>query len=296
MFKFYSAVIVFSVLVFLLPSCSKFDKEEPIPSYISISSIDLIVPSSLASQQGTASAKISDAWVFIDDQLQGVYELPAKFPVLKEGAHALKIKAGVKQNGIGSTRPIYPFYDEYLVDSNLVKGEIIELKPNVRYRSYTNFVWKEGFESAAVSISKTTNSDTTFEIVSNQLQVFEGQKSFHAVVDESHKVFECKSSNALVLSTNGTPVFLELNYKTSAVFQVGFIANNSISNFTQPVISINPSLDGNNNLIWNKIYINLSDFLSDFYQYTNFNIVFHFENPEGTSVSELYMDNIKLVQ
>ena len=95
-------------------SCSKFDKEEAVPSYISIPAIKLIVPDSLKSQQGTASAKISDAWVYINDVLQGVYELPAKFPVLKEGSNTIKIRAGIKQNGIGSTRPIYPFFNDYI--------------------------------------------------------------------------------------------------------------------------------------------------------------------------------------
>ena len=64
----------------LLNSCSKFDKEEPIPSYISIRKIDLVVPDSLKDKQGSASASISDAWIYIDDKLQGVYQLPAKFP------------------------------------------------------------------------------------------------------------------------------------------------------------------------------------------------------------------------
>ena len=38
---------------------------------------------------------------YIENQLQGVYELPAKFPVL-ETESRIRIKAGIKNNGISS--------------------------------------------------------------------------------------------------------------------------------------------------------------------------------------------------
>ena len=281
--------------MFFHSSCEKFDKEEAIPSYISIPSIQLVVPDSLKSIQGSASAKISDAWVFIDDKLQGTYELPAKFPVLKDGKHTLKIKAGIKENGIGSTRPAYPFYGEYIEELNLKTDSIVVVHPKVYYLSYTNFVWKENFEGVATTLKVSDYSDTSFKLVNNSSLVFEGSKSLYGAVDDTRRVLELKSSNAFQLSTNGNPVFLELNYKCNSPLYVGFIANNPLLPTPQPVITLNPTFDGTE-YVWNKIYINLSDFLGEYYQATNFNIVFRFEKSDNVSVSEVFLDNIKLLQ
>ncbi len=299
MHQLYSFVLT-SILVFfssiLLISCNKLDKEEPIPSYITITGIELIVPDSLKTLQGTASAKISDAWVFLDDQLQGIYELPAKFPVLKEGQFTLKIKPGIKQNGIGSTRPIYPFYDEHIESITLNKEKITSVTAKVHYRSFTNFVWKESFEGAAVSLTKTANSDTIFKITSDPQLVFEGQKSLVGVLDENHPLFEYKSTQSFVLNSNGTPVFLELNYKTNSPIDIGFLANSTAATLTQPVLTLNATFNDSNELYWNKIYINLTDFLGDYYQSDNFNILFRVQKPAGSGNSVFYLDNIKLVQ
>lgn len=298
MIKIYSAILrsflVISLLIFQ-SSCEKFDKEEPIPSYISVPSIQLIVPDSLKSIQGSASAKISDAWFFVDDKFQGTYELPAKFPVLKEGYHKLKIKAGIKENGIGSTRPAYPFYTEYTEEVNLTKDSIISIRPKVNYLSYTNFVWKENFEGVATTLKVSDYSDTTFKLVNAPSLIFEGQKSLYGAVDANRRVLEIKSSSAFVLNTSGNPVFLELNYKCNSPLYIGFTANTSLINISQPVITLNPTIDGAD-LVWNKIYINLSDFLGEYYQASNFNIVFRFEKSDNVAVSEMYLDNIKLLQ
>ena len=59
----------FSLLItsflFLL-SCEVINTEEDIPSIISIESIDV---------DGNHSSKITDAWVYIDNEFQGVFPL-----------------------------------------------------------------------------------------------------------------------------------------------------------------------------------------------------------------------------
>ena len=70
------------------------------PAYIKINDIEL---------NNSSTDKITDAWVYIENQLQGVYELPAKFPVLETGVKEIRIKAGIKNNGISSSRVFYPF-------------------------------------------------------------------------------------------------------------------------------------------------------------------------------------------
>ena len=71
--------ILFFILLFCF-SCQKNDSND-IPTYIKINSIDF---------DGNETAKITDAWVYINDNLQGVYELPAEFPFLESGRKILE--------------------------------------------------------------------------------------------------------------------------------------------------------------------------------------------------------------
>ena len=80
--------IFFILIGIIFNSCSKADYEATVPAYISVPSITLTTD---YATQGSASSKITDAWVFVNDDLVGVYELPATFPVLKEGNQTVKV-------------------------------------------------------------------------------------------------------------------------------------------------------------------------------------------------------------
>ena len=47
---------------------------------------------------GSITENITDVWVYIEDNLQGVYEIPVEFPVLEEGIKNIRVKAGIKAN------------------------------------------------------------------------------------------------------------------------------------------------------------------------------------------------------
>ena len=81
--------ILFLIMICIL-SCNKEESTE-VPSYLKIDNILL---------DDNSTHNITDAWIYIDDNLQGVYELPAHFPLLVTGKHKLRIKAGIKENGI----------------------------------------------------------------------------------------------------------------------------------------------------------------------------------------------------
>ena len=88
-----------------------------IPSYMSINSVTL---------DENSTHNISDVWIYIDDNLQGVYELPANFPILDEGTHKLRVKAGIKDNGISAKRIPYPF-----THPSLLRNMISNLKKQI---------------------------------------------------------------------------------------------------------------------------------------------------------------------
>ena len=64
--------ITFLIMAIIISSCQKEDVGG-VPAYIKINSIEL---------ENNTTSYITDAWVYINGQLQGVYELPSKFPVL----------------------------------------------------------------------------------------------------------------------------------------------------------------------------------------------------------------------
>ncbi|HEY0262319.1 MAG TPA: hypothetical protein VGB95_04790, partial [Chitinophagales bacterium] len=89
----------------LLDGCSM--PNNGIPVYIQIDSMSV---QTNQSTQGSASSKITDAWLYVNGEQIGVFELPAKIPVLKSGDLRVSISAGIKDNGIANTRAAYPFY------------------------------------------------------------------------------------------------------------------------------------------------------------------------------------------
>ena len=120
--------IIALVLITICISCEKEDINE-IPSYMTIEEIIL---------NDNSTHKITDAWVYIDDNLQGVYELPANFPILEEGIHKLRIKAGIKDNGIGGNRIPYPFYSSYIKEEHAFNSETTtSITPTVSYLEST---------------------------------------------------------------------------------------------------------------------------------------------------------------
>jgi len=274
------------VVIGLFTSCEVFNPEEQIPSYIHIDKIDL----NTTSEQGSNSSKITDAWVYVDDQLVGAYELPVTLPVLFSGTHTVVIKPGIKVNGISATRAVYPFYKPYTASINLFPDSIITINPTLTYNTYTVFEWKEAFEDGGISIDKTLFSDTTIDKTSDITKVFEGSYSGVVHLDATHEFFQGVSLNSLILPTGDAPVFLELNYKTDALIKVGLYANSSSSVMKLDVLYINKSAN------WNKIYINLNSAIA---RATNnpfdFQVCIEMQKDTDASSAEILFDNIKLV-
>lgn len=270
-------------LLLLLPlflgACNLFDKDEPIPAYISIDSISV---STDYVTQGSASNKITDAWVYVDDQLIGTFELPATFPVItSEGNHSIKIRGGIKLNGIAATRVPYPFYDFYTTTANLSLGKITKMNPVVKYFPGVTFKWIEDFEGAGFTLIDTF-ADAKLKIA-NAPYAFEGLNSVSVKLNNDTVAFQARSTSSYNLQQGANSKFLELNYKCNNSFVVGIVYNNTI----YPVVGLNPSDN------WNKVYINLTDQIT---VTGNYYIYFGMQKLPGINYSPfLYLDNIKLI-
>ncbi len=278
--KFYSLFIILSII---LSSCSKEDYEATVPTYISIDQITLTTNQAT---EGSTSSSITDAWVFIDDNLVGVYELPATFPVLKEGSATIKVYAGIKDNGISASRKRYLLYAPHVEQLNLVKGETINVNANVTYASGASFPWLEDFESASLSFLYSSGSDT---IVNKQsTDVKEGLFSGQVFLDPGMDFFEATSIAFTTIPRTGVPIYLELDFKTNEKLLVGVYLDSG--KFLWIVL--------NETDTWKKTYLNLTDIINNNTPSSEMKVFFGYDaaiNSFNTSGPEIHIDNLKLV-
>lgn len=278
--KFYSLLFLIGVAFI---SCSKEDYEAQIPTYISIS--DIILTTDYASE-GSASKNITDAWVFINDDLVGIYELPAKFPVLKQGSATIKIYAGIKDNGIAASRTRYLLYDPHIEELNLVVGETIEINAVVSYATGARFSWLEDFEGASLSFLYTLDSDTF--VNKQSVDVKEGVYAGNVFLQSEMDFFEATTIGYSNVPRNGTPVYIELDFKTNEPLYIGiYIDANQYQHVT-----LNTTAE------WKKIYINITDVITNRPGGTEMKVFFGIKEvsiPFLTNNPEIYLDNLKLV-
>jgi len=274
---------VSSILLMFFFSCNK---EEIIPSYIHIDKINLTTNSSV---EGSNAHKVLDAWIYVDNNLVGAFEMPCTIPVIYSGEHKIKVMPGIKNNGSATERIVYPFYSTYEQTVTLTPTQITTLAPTVTYSSNVHFTWIEDFEGSSPSINDTVNSDTVMKIVSAP-EAFEGN-SGGVFLTGTKNNYNGVSSNKYILPQGGTPVFLELNFNCNTQFNVGIIgydANNIIS-IQQELISLYPTTG------WNKVYIELTPVVSGSSSSAKFGIYFSMQKDANQTTSYFYLDNIKIV-
>lgn len=284
--KFFLGFVCCIFFTIFFAACKKLNPDEPIPSYIHIEKISLKTD---VSKQGSNSAKISDAWVYIDDQLIGCFELPATFPVLYEGTHQIKVRAGIKVNGISATRSPYPFYEIFVQKAALKRNERLNLNPVVSYVSYAKFNFMENFDGVGIILAPgpAGTADTMKQTFDKKL-VFEGNGSGITRLNKNDVTFQCISNTSYILPAGGAPVFLEFNYKCNHSFVAGIYAHTTANTTVVPVIGMNPSEN------WNKMYVYLTPSVSGASNATDFNIYFSMFNDNSEDL-ELVIDNLKLV-
>jgi len=275
-------IISFTLVAHL--SCK--DDTNMLPAYLEADSFTL----ETTSVQGTNSHRINDIWVYLNDDIQGVYELPCKFPVLAEGKHRVHIKAGILMNGISATRIFYPFFNTIEMNIDFNRGTTHTLNLNTTYSPDVVFKWMENFEDGGISLESTLKSEVDIIKSSEAGDIFEGNFSAKAVLDSGKSIFECQTIDAFQLPKYGAPVFLEMNYKTNSKVHVGVFAYSSAQLIQRAVLVLNETDT------WRKIYINLTNAVSENINATEYRVFFGMlKNDDENIQATCYFDNIKLI-
>jgi hypothetical protein len=280
--------IYYLLFSLILSGCSAFNKEELAPAFIEINAFNLKL--SDPTTQGTESNKIEYVWVFIDDNTQGAYQLPVKFPVLNVGKKSIKLSAGVRLNGLTALPAIYPFYTSYTLDTILVPENTLTLQPKISYQNGINLVYNETFESG-MALEPLSGSVSNFQRTTQPAYVFEGNFGAFVEIDANNIGTKMQATipQNIKFPGGGRNVFAELNYKNNVAFTVGVIGIVSGENVERPTVTVNPSSE------WNKIYINLT------YQTSELNaasrhIIYITALHDGTSAKNFVaIDNFKII-
>ena len=266
-------------ILFFLCNCESINIEEENPSLITIESIEL---------NGNHTYKISDAWVYVDNEFQGVFPLPASFPIFKTGNQEIIIEGGIKKNGISASRENYPFFTSYEVNLDLLQNQNNIIYPNVNY-SLTNFPYNENFEGTGLSLSVVSDSTNHIleKIYNNSNENF-GNYHIKSVISGSYgELFECTTPN-FDLPKNQL-VYLELDYKCNSPIMVGIYANGIALVEKNIIMYLNKKDD------WNKIYISLTEVIYNYNDAINYKLFFAIPRDTTISQNEMYLDNIRLL-
>jgi len=269
----------------LLLSCNKDEIEATVPAYLKIDDISVNITNP---NQGSASDNITDAWVFVNDQLIGAFELPTVVPILQTGNVNIKVRGGIFNNGLSNQREIYPFYEFFTLDTNLIPEVVYE--PNVVVEYKADAIFDEGwagedFESG-INLIENPNGDTGIVRITDQNKVFEGLASGAIFLPPGKSFAEVYTPSFGDIPRNGTAVYLELDYKSTHDFAISIYANNRSQQFS--VVNFRASSD------WNKGYVEFSNVFSTLFNAANYNIAFGLLKSKNDN-AELYIDNMKLI-
>ena len=285
MIKFSTRCILLLALFLALgfSSCKKFSSQS-VPAYIHIDSITVNCDYQI---YGANTTNITDAWVYVDDQIIGCYELPTTFPILEKGPHKVAIYGGICENGRGSARGPYPFYMPAVYrDMNLVEDSIINLNPVLVYYPINEGVqregsWFEDFETSN-SLLPMPQSDVEVESVgrSEDSHVwFHEPNSYRSgriqLPPDSLDFYVASSVEMSFHEDYVSYCLLEMDYNCNDTFFVGITYLEDYTIASHPLVKVVPTdKEHDRPNVWKKMYVNLGPFMNEHVNADYFKVYF----------------------
>jgi len=306
------------IMVVSFMSCTKFKGSQEVPAYMCVKKWSFTTD---YTREGAATEAITDAWVYIDGNLLGCYEIRPKvytvenptthnidtlidnsvtFPILQKGSHNVILYPGVKLNGIASTRIQYPFYKPFKInDYEFFPGKVDTVSPSTEYydidEGFLHFKLMEDFESPQLKFTKTSTSDTTIVKASRfeDPNVWMGDLSHsvysgHVWLGDTIKSFCVATDPIYGLPNQGDYILLEIDYKCDIDFEIGLFAKTKDGIEIFELVYLRATDE------WKKNYVNIGPTVTDNQDATYFKVFIAGEILDG-EIADLYFDNIKLV-
>lgn len=284
-------ILLITLLVgFLLNGCVK---NNPKPVWLEINEWTLESNINNDTEPDFLSHNFTDVWVYVDNKVIGVFEVPCKIPILINGDNKnIKLYPTIRNNGIGAKKKIYPFMEVDERNMNLVPGETYTFNPKTRY-SYAAKFWTEDFDSNQAQLEPDNSISTADWGIESDPQIELSGNFLHISPTTDKPLWVGVTTEALALP-KGSEVYLEVNYRNTVSILTGIKALTTAGGTTDnPNISMNAqSVD---DLKWKKIYIQLGEIVSYSTSAYAFKQYFKVQLPETLSAADVYIDNIHVV-
>lgn len=283
-FKAFFGVIFLALTVW---GCTFFDGDDQALSFIKINEASL----ERTANSGFPSHKITDAWVYVDQQLLGVFPIPCNVPVYTNVGveRDIMIGPGVKPNGQNNNSIEYPFYERVKLFTKLPVNDSIVINLKTRFTEITKFDIVEDFEvSNSFTQELDGNANTRVERVLDSSNG--GSYVGKIALDSKNPDFEVAHNlEYLGINNKQGKVFFELDYKSNELFFVGVILRQGSVSGKSYQLGVVPSST------WNRIYIDLTDVISK-QTVEGYKIVIASKISNSSVLTrEILIDNIKLV-
>ncbi len=279
----YSGVL----LALLLLGCAK---EQPQASWVILDSWTLNANPDSQADQGEMTHDISQAFVNMDGQMLGAFELPVKFPIIGDGEHKFVIIPGIINNGISATKKRFPFMEQFEQTVNLVKGDTVAINLSTRYYDDLNFLI-EDFESPAIQFDYANESTATLTREDDPSILEWGGYYGSIVLNDTDSLFSGVTTFGEVLPKQGAEIYLEFDYMNSNSLLTGVVSYGNGTYHEDPNIQVNPQ----DTPEWKHIYIDMKEIVS-------FRTESPFADMNFTAILDelgtekyIYMDNIKVI-
>ena len=282
-------ILLFIPLAFLLSTCIK---NNPDPAWLEVNDWTLMANANYFGAEGALTENLTEAWVYVNDDLIGVFEVPFKIPILKSGAVDIKVFPAIKNNGISATKKVYPFLETYQINAVLVANETLTISPTTKYKDNLFFTI-EDFEDINTNIVNDPNtSAASFSLSNNNLQWFNGNFYAKVALNATDSTWIAYTNWASYIP-KGIEVYLEIDYRNSNSVTTGLLAISPSGTLPNTHIRLNAkkSLP----VVWKKIYLDLREMVSASANGAYFEQSFEAYLEDGLSNTEIEIDNIKLI-
>jgi hypothetical protein len=287
-----SHLLILGLAIFWIAGSGCTKQKADMPAWIEVDSLSFDpVGTSL-----TSSSKFTDVWLYVNDNLVGGFELPARIPVLSEGNTDIILFPGIQVNGLTALRSPYLKIKRFEQSIHLVPGETIHLNPEFKIDSLLlanqgGFKFNEKFQGNGSSMALSTGAYGEF-VTYNSPDAFEGGKCGLLKHNGAENTITQVENNEWITLPKGDVggIFFEMNYKCNTSFTVSLLAKPDDGGSVQKigVIGINESAD------WNKIYITLSNSVGSFTAGNQFKLAISYARQPAIATQEVYLDNLQI--
>lgn len=274
--------------ILFLGSCSLTDSDAPIPSYLIINDVSVFT----TPDEGAPTHNISDIWLTADNELIGVFELPAKIPLITKGdSTKLRISPGFRNNGEVSRSFTYNLMNPLEFTIPLAPAEEVEIPLTFTYIDNAIFDFVESFESSGHIFTLDIDGNPATNIEVTEESAIAGSRSGKISLDQTNSFISAGTIFKYEGSQNaGSDSYLEMDYKCDIPFFVGVIYIQEGQEVTLPLLFVNPKEN------WNKLYVDFTQILtSPLLESYRIYFTTDLEPLENQETGEIFLDNLKFV-